>query len=65
MRKVVRILLLSFIFIIPIHVNADDNNKVEVYFNIPANITFKNEDLVKACNEFELSIKKLYCHLFK
>ena len=46
MRKVVRILLLSFIFIIPIYVNAEDNNKVEVYFNIPANITFKNEDLV-------------------
>ena len=29
------------------------------------NFVIKNEDLVKACNEFELSIKKLYCHLFK
>ena len=46
MKKFFWILLLSFIFIIPIYVNAEDNNKVEVYFNIPANITFKNEDLI-------------------
>ena len=29
------------------------------------NFVIKNGDLVKACDEFELSIKKLYCHLFK
>ena len=46
MKRLIRMLVLILIILLPIYVNAEQKNKVEVYYNIPANVMFKNENLV-------------------
>ena len=46
MKRLGTILVLLFILLLPNNVNAEQKNRVEVYFNIPANVIFKNEDLI-------------------